>query len=296
MEFKEYLTALFANQKESEAFSLDQKTRNEINSYIVQYSLIGTLGTNLSLGSVSEANATFIKNIGQTWNQKKNPGPGEFEKGNYAKISFNWNLPQYQSLAFTHADTLLGVPTAASIKIEKASADFNDNFERYCWAELEKKVKTTDTNKITKDLLVDTISDKDVRKAVVGLGTSLTKHIDAKDGINGIKKSDIIIHVKPEVLDRLSEAGLVGNYAEQMFVGGQYSIATVGGYTVIANKYLNDIDAIACANFAVASMVNVNAANYERLAPTNDYGMYYEAMSLFGIAYPTCFRSIFNKA
>lgn len=296
MEFKEYLTALFANQKESEAFSLDQKTRNEINSYIVQYSLIGTLGTNLSLGSVSEANATFIKNIGQTWNQKKNPGPGEFEKGNYAKISFNWNLPQYQSLAFTHADTLLGVPTAASIKIEKASADFNDNFERYCWAELEKKVKTTDTNKITKDLLADTISDKDVRKAVVGLGTSLTKHIDAKDGINGIKKSDIIIHVKPEVLDRLSEAGLVGNYAEQMFVGGQYSIATVGGYTVIANKYLNDIDAIACANFAVASMVNVNAANYERLAPTNDYGMYYEAMSLFGIAYPTCFRSIFNKA
>ena len=145
-------------------------------------------------------------------------------------------------------------------------------------------------------MLADTISDKDVRKAVVGLGTSLTKHIDAKDGINGIKKSDIIIHVKPEVLDRLSEAGLVGNYAEQMFVGGQYSIATVGGYTVIANKYLNDIDAIACANFAVASMVNVNAANYERLAPTNDYGMYYEAMSLFGIAYPTCFRSIFNKA
>jgi hypothetical protein len=66
MEFKQYLNALFANQKDNEAFSLDQKTRNEINSYIVQYSLIGTLGTNLSLGSVSEASATFIKNIGQT--------------------------------------------------------------------------------------------------------------------------------------------------------------------------------------------------------------------------------------
>ncbi len=295
MEFKQYLNALFANQKDNEAFSLDQKTRNEINSYIVQYSLIGTLGTNLSLGSVSEASATFIKNIGQTWSEKKNPGPGEFEKGNYTKISFNWNLPQFQSLAFTHADTLLGVPAAASIKIEKASADFNDNFETYCWAELEKKVKTTDTHKQVKDLLSDSISDKDVRKAVVALGTALTKHKDDKEGINGIKKSDIIIHVKPEVLDRLSEAGLVGNYAEQMFVGGQYSIATVGGYTVIANKYLTDIDAIACTNFSVASMVNVNAANYERLAPTNDYGMYYEAMSLFGIAYPTCFRSIFNK-
>ena len=296
MEFKEYLTALFANQKENEDYLLDKKTRNKITSYIVQYSLIGTLGTNLSLGSVSEANATFIKNIGQTWHIKKNPGPGEFEKANYAKISFNWNFPWYQSLAFTEADTLLGVPVAAPIKMEKASSDFNDNFERYCWAELEKKVKTTDTNKITKDLLADTISDKEVRKIVVGLGTSLTKHIDAKDGINGINKSDVIIHVKPEVLDRLSEAGLVGNYAEQMFVGGQYSIVTVGGYKVIANKYLNDIDAIACANFTAASMVNVNAANYERLVPTNDYGIYYEAMALFGIVYPTCFRSIFNKA
>lgn len=295
MKFKQYLNALFANQKEGEAFSLDQKTRNEINSYIVQYSLIGTLGTNLSLGSVSEASATFIKNIGQSWNEKKNPGPGEFEKGNYTKISFNWNTPQYQSLAFTHADTLLGVPAAASIKIEKASADFNDNFEAYCWAELEKKVKTTDTHKQVKNLLDESISDKDVRKAVIALGTALTKHKDDKEGINGIKKSDIVIHVKPEVLDRLSESGLVGNYAEQMFVGGQYSIATIGGYTIIANKYLTDIDAIACTNFAVASMINVNAANYERLAPTNDYGMYYEAMSLFGVAYPTCFRTIFNK-
>ncbi|WP_444704923.1 hypothetical protein ACT1UH_02940 [Mycoplasma sp. 332] len=295
MEFRQYLNAIFANQKQDEAFSLNQKIRNEINSYIVEYSLIGTLGTNLTLGSVSEASAVFIKNIGQTWNQKTQPGPGEFEKGNYAKISFNWNLPQYQSLAFTQADTILGVPSAAAIKIEKASADFNDAFEAYAWSELEKKVKISDTHKITKDLLSETISDKDVRKAVVALGTALTKHKDDKDGINGIRKSDIVIHVKPEVLDRLSEAGLVGNFAEQMFVGGQYSIATVGGYKVIANKYLNEIDAIACSNFSVASMINVNAANYERLAPTNDYGMYYEAMSLFGIAYPTCFRTIFNS-
>ncbi|WP_241849655.1 hypothetical protein [uncultured Sneathia sp.] len=66
MEFKQYLSALFAQQGNNEQFTLDQKIRSEINSYIVEYSLIGTLGTNLSLGSVSEASAVFVKNIGQS--------------------------------------------------------------------------------------------------------------------------------------------------------------------------------------------------------------------------------------
>lgn len=295
MEFKQYLSALFAQQGNNEQFTLDQKIRSEINSYIVEYSLIGTLGTNLSLGSVSEASAVFVKNIGQSWNEKKAPGPGTFEQGKYAKVSFNWNVPLYQSLAFTHADNLLGFPQAASTKIAKASADFNDGFEADCWKKIEEHLKQQLADKkVVKDLLSPTLSDRDVRHEIIALGTALTKHIDAKDGINGIKKSDIIIHVKPEVLDRLSESALLGNYAEQMFVGGQYSIATVGGYKVIANKYLTDVDAIACTNFSAASMVNVNAANYERLAPTNDYGIYYEAMGLFGIAYPTCFRYIAN--
>ncbi|KDE44227.1 hypothetical protein, partial [Metamycoplasma hyosynoviae] len=179
--------------------------------------------------------------------------------------------------------------------LEKASADFNNNFERYCWNELEKKLKTSDTNKKVKDLLDPSITDKEVLNEILALGNALTQHVDKKDAIDGISETDIIIHVKPAVLTRLAQAGLIGNNAQQMFVGGQYAIGYVGGFQIIGNRFLKEIDAIASATFFAGSMVNVNAANYDRLAPTNDYGLYYEAMGLFGIVYPTCVRTIFNK-
>ncbi|WP_412031265.1 hypothetical protein [Metamycoplasma buccale] len=295
LEFKSYLNALFAGKGKTgaTAYQLSNDELKEINSFLVKDSLIGTLGTDLAVSETSTSNVVILKNIGQGWNEKTGPGMnGNYEKGRYATETFNWNAPYFQAVGFTEADKKMKVPQAAAIKLEKASVDYNNAFEAESWKKLETHLKTADSKKITKDLLDKTITDKEVYEIVIGLGTALMQHKNDDDGIDKIPKDKIIIHVKPEVFDRISLAGLVGNRAEISFVGGQYSIGIVGGYKIIGNPYLDNMQAMAGATFSALSMISVNAANIDRLAPTNDIGLYYEAMSLFGIAYKDCFRTV----
>ncbi|MBZ4203402.1 hypothetical protein [Mycoplasma tauri] len=300
MDLKQYTKALFASEnfENTNAYSLGERERSTVASYIVNNSLIGTMGEKLDLGSVSDATATFIKNVGQTFQNKEKLGPGEFEKAKYEKVSFHWNTPQYQAVGFSQADIALGLPTAFSIKLDKAAADYSGDFEEAAFKMLETEIIKTDSNIIKGiNALLDGSKTADqLYDAIVNLGNELAKHKDKKDGINRIRHDDIIIHVKPEILQKISKLGMTGNNALQMFQGGQYAITTLGGYKVIANHYLDALDAIATTNFSVGSLVKVIAANYDRLAPTNDYGLYYEAMNLVGIAYKTCFKVIKKEA
>ncbi|MBN0919682.1 hypothetical protein [[Mycoplasma] gypis] len=293
MEFDKYLKALYA-QKDSNDLSLTGNELKEVVSYVVDKSLIGTLGTKLQISEVNTSNATILKNIGQEWHEKTTAGVTSFDKAKYNSVVVNWSKPLYQTVGFTEADKVIGVPQTAQIKLQKASSDFNDKFEAYCWKKIEEKVKAKKSQggNYVKNLLDKSITDIDVYREVVTLATSLTKHKDDNDGINGIQKSDIVIHVKPEVLDRIAISGHVGNMSEATFVGGQYSFATVGGYKIYANQYLNEVDCLVATNFSAISMVNINAANIATLSPSNDIAFYFEAMSLFDTVYDTTFRAI----
>lgn len=289
--FTEFKNALSAQIGDNAVFALGENQRTTVASYIVSNTILPLLGTKLTLSSVSEANATFIKNLGQTFHEKTAVGPGSFEVALYDKVTFNWNKPLYQTIGYTQADIELGVPAAFTTKLEKAAADYTNYFERKGFEKIENSL-TADNKVETTNLLDINLSATDAYDKVVNLGNELTKLQNKKDGIDGIKNEDIIILVSPEVLQKIAKTGMIGNNASQIFEGGRYAITSLGGYKVIAVPFLTKTQALATTNFAVASMVKVNAANSDRLVPTNDTGLYFEAMSIIGVVYPSCFKCI----
>lgn len=289
MSFEAYTKALFANYKDTNNIELKDAERAVVNSYIVNDSLIGLLGTNLQIGEVNRAVITVLKNLGHEFKDKTAPGVKEFEAGKFEKEIITWKKPKFQSVAFTEADKYLGIPESASIKLQKASADFARLYEAECWKELEQHIMTkslVDTKTLTSK------DGKEIYTELVALGTELSKLEDKDEGIAGIERQDIIIFVKPEIFDKLATVGLVGNAAQSTLENGRYGIATLGGYKIYANRYLSSCDAIAATNFTAASMTNIIAANIDQLKPTNDIGLYFEAMFAFGVVYGKTIKAL----
>lgn len=291
MEFSEYTKSLFTN-KTGEEIKLTDAERSVLCSYLVDKSIIGLLGTKLSVASTSKANVVFLKNQDQTWKDKEAPGPGEFQKPNFDPVTINWLKPKMQSVAFTEADLQLGLPSAASTKLAAAATSFAKNFERHCWKELETKLNTLASQKIIKDL--SSLDGKAAYVEIMNLANKLLELKNEKEGLDGVSKDDIIIFVKPSILTKISLAGLVGNMAQTAFLAGKYGISTLGGYTIVENPYLSKADVIVATNFTAASMKHINAANIATLAPTNDIGMYFEAMGLFGLVYSSTMYGYFK--
>ena len=284
MDFTEYTKTIFTNTT-SEEIKLSEAERATIASYLVENSLIGMLGTKLTIQSANRSNVVFLKNLGQTWSDKEKPGPGEFETPKLQPVTINWLKPKKQAVAYTEADLQLGLPDSTRIKLEAAAKEFNKEYERYCWKEIETKVSGQTDSKIIKDILDDSVEPKKAFAEIMNLADKLLTHKSKKEYLDGISKEDIIIFVKPSVFTKLVLAGLTGSMAQTAFIGGKYAIANLGGYTIVENQYLDIADVIVTTNFIAASMKNVNAANVGVLNPTNDIGLYFEAMALFGFVY-----------
>lgn len=295
--FKEYVNSIYAAKgKTGETpIALNEVERGTVASYIVQHSLIGTLGLDLPFAEASKSSATFIKNLAQDLKPKTTLGNGTFDKARFESVIVKWNEPYYESVGFMASDIALGLPNASALKLSAAAAKFSRLFERTAWAKIEEHALTLD-NTEHKSLLDTKLSDLQVRKEIINLGTQLMKLKDEDDNIDGISKDQIVIHVKPEVLDRVASSGVLGNFAEQSFVGGQYSIGQVGGYQVYANPFLDKLDAIACSTFSTASRTAVIASNTGNISLTEDIGYYFEAMSLFKVIYPKCFKALKKDA
>lgn len=284
MDFTEYTKTIFTNTT-GEEIKLSEAERATIASYLVENSLVGMLGTKLTIQSANRSNVVFLKNLGQTWSDKEKPGPGEFEAPKLQPVTINWLKPKKQAVAYTEADLQLGLPDSTRIKLEAAAKEFNKEYERHCWKEIETKVSAQADSKIVKDILNDAVEPKKAFAEIMDLADKLLTHKSKKEYLDGISKEDIIIFVKPSVFTKLVLAGLTGSMAQTAFIGGKYAIANLGGYTIVENQYLDKADVIVTTNFIAASMKNVNAANVGILNPTNDIGLYFEAMALFGFVY-----------
>lgn len=284
MDFTEYTKTIFTNTT-GEEIKLSEAERATIASYLVENSLVGMLGTNLTIQSANRSNVVFLKNLGQTWSDKEKPGPGEFETPKLQPVTINWLKPKKQAVAYTEADLQLGLPDSTRIKLEAAAKEFNKEYERHCWKEIETKVSAQADSKIVKDILNDAVEPKKAFAEIMDLADKLLTHKSKKEYLDGVSKEDIIIFVKPSVFTKLVLAGLTGSMAQTAFIGGKYAIANLGGYTIVENQYLDKADVIVTTNFIAASMKNVNAANVGVLNPTNDIGLYFEAMALFGFVY-----------
>ncbi|KUH47512.1 hypothetical protein [Mycoplasmopsis meleagridis] len=296
-EFKTFNTAFFAQELNAGRNGYDNyKFNNEnlqlLGAEIVNNNLIGKLGIDLTIADTNSISITFIKNMMQNFSEKDTLGAGTFQAPKLAKITADWNKPLSASIGFYKADLDRGLPDVLSEKVNWLIQQFARETEKEAWRQLEKHLEAN-TSQITET--VDLVAENDKNKVyekVVSLATKLTQLENEADAIYGIPKDKIVIFVKPAIADKLAQLGIVGNAAEKYYAGGQYSMATVAGYSVCANPYLDKFDVVVGTTFTAASAIRTIALNYERLVPSNDSGLYFEAQNIFKIINPSALLAI----
>lgn len=292
--------AMFAVASTDQPFILPDKDRLSLLADVVNNSLLRTLSTRQEVSDVSSGTVNFLKL--QRTDKKKKTSIGlkitDIDPVKYTVETVKWDNAYFNSAGFTKADLNRGLPEASAQKMQLFMDDYIKDVETEKWGIIENHIITNKDTMIT-DFDISTVesdirnSGSDVAKIlylkIISLATKLTKHENKKDGIRFVNKNSIVIHIKPELFDVLSIAGITGNRAEQTFEGGQYSIATIGGYRIMSNQFLDKLDVVISTDYSCGTGFRLNAANIDRIGLTNDMGIYYEAQSLFGIIYPTLF-------
>lgn len=299
----EKAVAMFAIQGDNEQFLLPEKDRLSLLADVVNNSLLRTLSTRQEVSDVSAGTVNFLKL--QRTDKKKKTSIGlkitDIDPMKYTVETVKWDNAYFNSAGFTKADLNRGLPEASAQKMQLFMDDYIKDVETEKWGIIENHIITNKDAMITDFDYNDFISNigrggsemsKLLYLKIISLATKLTKHENKKDGIRFVNKNSIVIHIKPELFDVLSIAGITGNRAEQTFEGGQYSIATIGGYRIMSNQFLDKLDVVISTDYSCGTGFRLNAANIDRIGLTNDMGIYYEAQSLFGIIYPTLFLGI----
>ncbi|VEU75598.1 Uncharacterised protein [Mycoplasmopsis maculosa] len=287
----EFTSALYAKKSnESTNLSLNPSELSEVTNYMINTSLIGNLGTKLTIKDGNKSVVTFLKNIGQDFSPKTKAGIESVSIPLLESVSIHWNTPEMQAIGFTRADMNLGLPNVAAAKLDRAQNDFIKKHEKAGFKIIEDKMSSLSNQKTVKDL--STLSGKNIWLALSEEAIKLQKLESKTDGINGVDREDIVIFVKDEIFNKLAADMIIGNFAQSAALDGVKAINTINGYKIFACPYLNEADAIIATTFTMASMVEVNAANIGTLGITNDLGMYFEAMSLAGIIYESTIRYI----
>lgn len=292
--------AMFAVAGTDQPFILPDQDRLSLLADVVNNSLLRTLSTRQEVSDVSAGTVNFLKL--QRTDKKKKTTIGlkitDIDPMKYTVETVKWDNAYFNSAGFTRADLNRGLPEASAQKMQLFMDDYIKDVETDKWGIIENHIITNKDTMLTGfdyDSFLDGLGKRgsEVSKMlylkIISLATKLTKHENKKDGIRFVNKNSIVIHVKPELFDALAIAGIAGNRAEQTFDGGQYSIATLGGYRIMSNQFLNKLDVIVSTDYSCGTGFRLNAANIDRIGLTNDVGIYYEAQSLFGIIYPSLF-------
>lgn len=302
----EKAVAMFAIQGTDEKFLLPPKDRLSLIADVVDNSLLRTLSTRQEVSDVSAGTVNFLKL--QRTNKKKKTTIGlkitDIDPMKFTVETVKWDDAYFNSAGFTRADLNRGLPEASAQKMQLFMDDYIKDVETEKWGIIEDHIMTNKDTMIANFDYNNFLSSlgkggsevcKMLYLKIISLATKLTKHENKKDGIRFINKNSIVIHVKPELFDALAIAGIAGNRAEQTFNGGQYSIATLGGYRIMSNQFLDKLDVVVSTDYSCGTGFRLNAANIDRIGLTNDVGIYYEAQSLFGIIYPSLFLGLGKK-
>lgn len=298
--------AMFAVASTDQPFILPDKDRLSLLADVVNNSLLRTLSTRQEVSDVSAGTVNFLKL--QRTDKKKKTTIGlkitDIDPMKYTIETVKWDNAYFNSAGFTKADLNRGLPEASAQKMQLFMDDYIKDIETDKWGIIEDHIITNSDTMLTDFDYNNFLSGlgrsgsdacKMLYLGIISLATKLTKHVNKKDGIRFVNKNSIVIHVKPELFDALAIAGIAGNRAEQTFDGGQYSIATLGGYRIMSNQFLDKLDVIVSTDYSCGTGFRLNAANIDRIGLTNDVGIYYEAQSLFGIIYPSLFLGMGKK-
>ncbi|WP_029608915.1 hypothetical protein [Mycoplasma simbae] len=288
----EFIKALFATkQNGTDNLSLTESELGQVADFTASQSLFGLLGTNLPLQDVNRASATFLRNIGHAFKDKEGVGAKEVVAPKLEPITINWQKPKYQAVGFTAADMARGLPNVAPVKLERALKDFLTLHEETAFKALETKALTLTSQKTVK-ADIDSLTPQNLWKLVADTALKVQNTKSEAEGVKRVAKDDIVIFIKEEHLLKLAQSGIIGNFAQQAYTEGAGAITKLGGYTIVGCPYLASAEILVATNFTAPSMIDVIASNIDKLAPSNDYALYFEAMDLYGIAYTSTIQTV----
>lgn len=262
--------------------TLSQVERTALLSHTLTNSLIYNLIPSDTMISADELSLEFIKLQESEWTKKSEVGTGKAEKWRIsAPVSVYWREPIKSYETYLAVEKNINKALNVGKKIAKKLTEFSRMWERTSFSIVEDKI-IKDTKQITKNLLE--MNGSDVYDELIAKATELTQTIDPYQGIDLIDSQDIVILVKPVLLDKIARVGLTGNRAELTFNNGAYSVSTIGGYKIISCPFLNKFDAVVTTNFIGAGATKLIAVNSGKVGDlSNDEGLYVEAAFAFDV-------------
>lgn len=262
--------------------SLGIAERVKLLSRTLDNSLIYNLIPNDTILSADELKLEFVKLQASNWSKKTEVGTGKADKWRIsAPVSVYWREPLKTYETYLAVEKNINKALNVGKKIAKKLTEFSRMFERTSIAEIENKV-IADNKQIEKDLM--NMNGDELYAELVAKATELTQTFDTYQGIDLIDPADIIILVKPTLLDKVARVGLTGNRAEVTFNSGAYSVSTIGGYKIMSCPFLSKFDAIVTTNFIGAGATQIIAINSGKVGDlSNDEGLYVEAKFAFNV-------------
>lgn len=273
-----------ANNPSGSVVKLGELERAQLLSYVVDNSIFYSLTNGNDLISKDDLSLKFVKNQASIFSEKNSIGAGTPDKWRITKpIIVEWEAPIKSFEGYLAVEKGATQAIHAGTKTAKMLNQFARAFERTAFKKLENKI-VDDNQKLEFDF--QTKTSEECFNLLVSKATELTQTIDEKQGLDLIDASDIVILVKPVILDKISAYGIKGNFAEQSFLNGSYAVGTIGGYKIVSCPFLDKFDAIITTNFIAVAATNVIALNAGRIDNlSNDEGVYFEAQMASAIVW-----------
>lgn len=178
-----------------------------------------------------------------------------------------WDKAVQASQAVTLQEAQESGVIIPAMKAEKLVTQFANNAERVAFQRLAKKIKADNCEVIKANLA--NLSSLELRKMLIEKATQLTDTIDGRQGLDGIDPDDIVILVKPELLDKIALDAGAGNFALQTITEGAKTITTIGGYKAVPCRFLQGYDAIVTVSFVGVKAEALNQVYYGPLAASS---------------------------
>ncbi|VEU75963.1 hypothetical protein [Mycoplasmopsis columboralis] len=241
-------------------------SQQQANSVLVNFLGKSILSNYLTQGNnlikSDQATATFAKMQGGQFKFKGNDlGNKNADKFTVsAPLSVHW----FESIVANQAITAQEAEESQTADLAKKVDFFINQFvnatERTAVNELEAKIKADG-----KGLQFDytTKTPYEIRKKILETARKLSRTYDPVQGIDGIEEDQIIVLVKPEVLDAIAGES-VGNYASTAIVEGAKALQKVGGFDIIAHPHMHNYDIIVTTKFLMVkadSLIKVYAGD-----------------------------------
>ncbi|MFV9451710.1 hypothetical protein ACNF36_02210 [Mycoplasma sp. 4463] len=235
--------------------TLSQITATQLVDYYKDRSLFSKYSQGNTVLEVSQRSISVMLNPSTVFkNRTDGIGAGTPDKFRLGKqVSVSWNEPLVAYEGLTAQEKELLPIDIASIKLSKMSQDFVRLTERTAFNLLENKA--IENSKVSV-IDFETKTPAEYKKEIVKLATKLTLTYSPEQGIDQIAPDDILISIHPVAFDYLADAGVVGDRAKETFDGGQYSIGYIGGYKVVSNPFLNQLDVLVAPTFVGLRAVN----------------------------------------